>query len=129
MFLTERKLERRVQELKKFRYRELRHIGTFVAKEDTEKKTNPEVPTDFEGWKTMKTGTLEKEGGDRWKGRDLYLWLHTEFTIPEEFSGKRIVGIFDFGKTGAGNNSGFEAMLYIDGKPYQGVDINHQERQ
>lgn len=127
MFLTERKLERRVQELKKFRYRELRHIGTFLAKEDTEKKTNPEVPTDFEGWKTMKTGTLEKEGGDRWKGRDLYLWLHTEFTIPEEFSGKRIVGIFDFGKTGAGNNSGFEAMLYIDGKPYQGVDINHQE--
>ena len=31
------------------------------------------------------------------------------------------------GKAGAGNNSGFEAMCYIDGKPYQGVDVNHKE--
>ena len=38
-----------------------------------------------------------------------------------------MVGIFDFGKTGAGNNSGFEAMCYINEKPYQGVDINHME--
>lgn len=40
---------------------------------------------------------------------------------------KRVVGLFDFRKTGAGNNSGFEAMCYINEKPYQGVDLNHQE--
>ena len=31
--------------------------------------------------------------------------------------------------TGVGNNSGFESLLYLDGKPYQGVDVNHKEEQ
>ena len=54
MFLTERKLERRVQELKKFRYRELRHIGTFLAKEDTEKKTEKKTVKKITKTKTSK---------------------------------------------------------------------------
>lgn len=29
------------------------------------------------------------------------------------------------GKTGGGNTSGFESLLYVNGKPYQGVDTNH----
>ena len=57
--------------------------------------------------------------GDRWSGRDRYLWLHKEIIIPESWKGKRAVGIFDFGNTGAGNNSGFEAMCYI--KRFQGL--------
>ena len=37
------------------------------------------------------------------------------------------MGIFDFGSTGGGNNSGFESMVYVNGKMYQGVDSNHKE--
>lgn len=40
---------------------------------------------------------------------------------------KKIIGLFDFGNTGGGNNRGFEAMLYRNGKPFQGVDANHKE--
>ena len=120
MFLTERKLDRRITEIREYSYREVTALEEFAAREDRQGVVNPEVPTEFEGWDTIHTK-------DRWSGRDRYLWLHKEITIPESWKGKRAVGIFDFGNTGAGNNSGFEAMCYINEKPYQGVDVNHKE--
>lgn len=120
MFLTERKLDRRISEIKKYCYREVSSLKEFYMCEDEQGVVNPAVPTEFEGWDSISTGDL-------WSGRDRYMWLQREVTIPESFRGKRVVGIFDFGNTGAGNNSGFEAMCYINGKPYQGVDVNHQE--
>lgn len=120
MFLTERKLDRRITEIREYCYREIRHLEEFAVCEDHQGVVNPEVPVEFEGWEKMRTG-------ERWSGRDRYLWLHKEITIPESWKGKRAVGIFDFGNTGAGNNSGFEAMCYINEKPYQGVDVNHKE--
>ena len=120
MFLTERKLDRRITEIREYSYREVTALEEFAAREDRQGVVNPEVPTEFEGWDTIHTG-------DRWSGRNRYLWLHKEITIPESWKGKRAVGIFDFGNTGAGNNSGFEAMCYINEKPYQGVDVNHKE--
>ena len=120
MFLTERKLDRRITEIREYSYREVTALEGFAAREDEQGVVNPEGPPSFEGWDVIHTG-------DRWSGRDRYLWLHKEITIPETWKGKRAVGIFDFGKTGAGNNSGFEAMCYINEKPYQGVDANHKE--
>ena len=115
MFFTARKLECRKDELKKYRYRDVVKYREFAVSEDTQGVVNPAVPAEFEGWDTLK---IE----DVWRGRDRYLWLHLDAEIPAEWAGRRAVGVFDFGMTGAGNNSGFEAMLYIDGKPYQGVD-------
>lgn len=120
MFLTERKLDRRISELKEYRYRDIRRLEEFDVREDTQGVVNPAVPCHFEGWDRMSVG-------DTWKGRDLYLWLHKDITVPAEWTGRKIVGIFDYGNTGAGNNSGFESMLYLNGSPYQGVDANHRE--
>nr|WP_288861846.1 alpha-mannosidase [uncultured Faecalicatena sp.] len=120
MFLTDRKLDRRISELKEYRYRDIIHLEKFVVQEDRQGVVNPEVPTEFAGWETMNTG-------DTWKGRDLYLWMHKKVKIPAAWSGKKAVGIFDYGNTGAGNNSGFESMLYLNETPYQGVDANHKE--
>lgn len=53
--------------------------------------------------------------------------MHKDLYIPAEWKGKKVLGIFDFGNTGAGNNSGFESMLYVNGEMYQGVDVNHKE--
>ena len=77
MFLTERKLDRRITEIREYSYREVTHLEEFAACEDRQGVVNPEVPTVFEGWDTIHTG-------DRWSGRDRYLWLHREITIPEE---------------------------------------------
>lgn len=120
MFLTERKLDRRISELCEYRYRDKISMEEFAVKEDTQGVVNPAVPTDFSGWNPLKVG-------ENWTGRDLYLWLHKEIKLPENFKGKKAVGIFDFGNTGAGNNSGFESMLYLNGEMFQGVDLNHKE--
>lgn len=65
--------------------------------------------------------------GDEFAGRDRYIWLQREITIPEEKEGCKVMGYFNFGRTGGGGNSGFEALLYINGQPFQGVDTNHRE--
>lgn len=120
MFLTDNKLEARTQQLKGYRYREVMHLGDFLVSEDRQGTVNPEVPADYDGWDSMQVN-------DTWEGRDRYLWLHKDITIPEEWKGKKVLGIFDYGNTGAGNNSGFESLLYVDKTPYQGVDVNHKE--
>lgn len=120
MFLTQNKLEARTNELQNYRYRDVQSLERFYCKEDVEGVVNPAVPSVFGGWEELKVG-------DTWKGRDLYLWLHKDVVIPAEWCGKSVIGLFDYGNTGAGNNSGFESLLYVDGKPYQGVDSNHKE--
>ncbi len=120
MFLTDRKLERRITELKQYRYRDVRHLETFDVKEDNAGVVNPPLPNCFEGWGVLKVG-------ETWKGRDLFLWMHKDVDIPAEWKGKKVVGVFDYGNTGAGNNAGFESMLYVNGEMYQGVDVNHKE--
>ncbi|MEG1295824.1 MAG: alpha-mannosidase, partial [Niameybacter sp.] len=120
MFLTDRKLEARLYELASYRYRGIIPFESLLAQEDTSGISNPEVPTSYACWDFM-------EVGERWSGRDRYLWLHKTISVPKEWEGKKILGIFDFGNTGGGNNSGFESLLYMNGKPYQGVDSNHKE--
>lgn len=63
----------------------------------------------------------------RWGGYNQYGWLVLKIDLPEEYQNELIAGHFDFGRTGAGNNSGFESLCFINGEKYQGVDLNHQE--
>ncbi|ULT56731.1 alpha-mannosidase [Neobacillus drentensis] len=119
MFWTTEKLERRIQELDSYRYRNILPVASFQAQEDEEGKIAQKPPEDGP-WET-------KNVGERWEGRDQYIWLKTLIPIPEHWGQQKVVGVFDFGKTGGGNNSGFESLLYINGEPYQGVDMNHQE--
>lgn len=118
MFLTIHKLRARTDEIAQYRYREAFSLGTLDKKEDLSGEVNPTLPTEFDG---------EISIGDRWAGRDKYLWLHKDVVIPAAWSGKKVLGLFDYGNTGAGNNSGFESLLYVNGEPFQGVDSNHQE--
>lgn len=122
MLFAEQKLGKRILELKDYRYEQKMEIKSLLIQEDTSGLVNPPMPE----W-TGKEKTLSK--GENWKGRDRYLWMKTVLVLPEKWlrDKKRAVGVFDFGTTGGGNNSGFESMLYIDGKPYQAVDGNHKE--
>ncbi|RCX18189.1 alpha-mannosidase [Fontibacillus phaseoli] len=120
MFLTQNKLQARINELSAYRYRDSRPIPFFHSLEDVRQEINPSLPEVSESWSRMRTG-------DTWSGRDLYLWLSAEADIPKSWAGQKILGRFDFGETGAGNNSGFESLFYLHGQPYQGVDSNHKE--
>ncbi|OKP89678.1 alpha-mannosidase [Paenibacillus sp. P32E] len=119
MFWTEEKLAARLRELEGYRYREIAKLNDWLAVEDKD-GANGMYPPQLEGDSKL-------QHGDYWTGRDVYIWLQRTVEVPVGWKGKRVVGIFDFGRTGGGNNSGFESLLYIDGKPFQGVDSNHQE--
>ncbi|MED0661960.1 alpha-mannosidase [Geobacillus thermodenitrificans] len=119
MFLTEEKLEARIHELSEHRYREAILIPKFRFLADEKGEVGARLP------ETKEWGEITL--GDYWRGRDVYAWLQADIDIPKQWMGKEIVGLFDFGKTGGGNNSGFESLLYLNGVPYQGVDSNHME--
>ncbi len=55
--------------------------------------------------------------GDKW-GHGNNAWFKINFTIPKNWKGKEVAAFIDIGG---------EGCAFIDGKPYQGVDINHQE--
>ncbi len=126
MFFTLEKLEQRTRELERFRYRQCQCIAPFTCSEGS--KSPDEVytaslPEEFrEALKGMPINI-----GDRLKGRDMYYWLEKEVTLPTKQDGAEVYGVFDMGLTGGGTNDGFESLLFIDGKPYQGVDSNHQD--
>lgn len=121
MFLTEEKFLRRVEELNSFRFVNAVSIAPMTAMEGQL------------GVDDVYCGMPEKiEGGqiaigDEFVGRDRYLWAQKTVTLPEHADGCEVYGMFDFGKTGGGHNSGFESLLYVDGHPYQGVDTNHND--
>ncbi|NCC43168.1 MAG: alpha-mannosidase [Clostridia bacterium] len=121
MFFTIEKFQRRVEELGKRRYFGNHCIAPFTSMEGTlpEDESYHELPEKIEG---APFGI-----NDSFIGRDRYLWLEKEVKIPEAKEGCEVVGLFNFGQTGGGYNSGFESMLYLDGHPYQGVDTNHNE--
>ncbi|MGA3243794.1 MAG: glycoside hydrolase family 38 C-terminal domain-containing protein [Bacteroidota bacterium] len=52
-----------------------------------------------------------------WGGYDKTVWFRKRLVIPEGFAGKRLGLVFDIS----------DALLYVNGKPYQGIDKNHQE--
>lgn len=120
MFWTVEKLQQRLNELDPYRYKEHIELSDWEAMEDEEKANGVRPPAFGKQKQPFRKG-------DRWIGRDRYLWLRREVTVPSEWSGRKIVGLFDFGRTGPGNNASFESLLYVNGTPFQGVDTNHKE--
>lgn len=121
MFFEEEKFARRTQELKSRRWVDMESIDWFYAKEGRldRNEVYTECSEAFEGDRIRL--------GDEFVGRDRYIWLEREVSVPEVIEGRKVMGYFDFGRTGGGGNSGFESLLYINGQPYQGVDSNHKE--
>ena len=121
MFLTQEKLGRRCEELANFRFVSMQTIAPMTAMEGQL------------GVDEVYHGMPEKvEGGqiaigDEFVGRDRYLWAEKRVQIPGHRDGFEAYGLFNFGKTGGGHNSGFESLLYVDGHPFQGVDTNHND--
>ena len=121
MFFTETKLSRRTEELKQKRYIPAADLTPFDAMEGKlpESESNLHLP------EFIKESQFRRN--DFFSGRDRYLWLEKTAAVPEAREDCEVIGLFDFGITGSGTNSGFESMLYLNGREYQGVDTNHRE--
>jgi alpha-mannosidase len=119
LLLTIEKLRNRLRELDEHRYRQKTDLPEWQFQVDEQGEIGAH-PLELTAARPLRIG-------DHWSGRDLYAWLRATIRVPQEWSGRRVLGRFDFGRTGGGNNSGFESLLFVDGEPYQGVDSNHQE--
>ena len=120
IFFTTDKLRARIDELSLYRMRGILPMLSMESCPCPSEPVNPALPGEDAAWETVCLG-------DEWAGRDTYLWLRCRVRIPEKEKNGRPVGVFDFGKTGSCNCSGFESLLYVDGVPYQGVDTHHNE--
>lgn len=119
MFFTKDKILKRIEELHPFIYRNRKPILNWKMQEDPTKELK--YPSELlDNWQPI-------QAGDNWEGRDSYYWFKTDFDVPAFGEDERFAMIFDFGKTGLANLGGFESLLFIDGKPYQGVDTFHKE--
>ena len=117
-FKHQERIHNLLEEIGENRYRNLVPIEEFDWYEDD----------GVVGNRAPKGDSVKVGQGFRSKGYDKYNWLCTKISIPESFGDENVLGIFDFGvPMGTGNKSNFESLLYVNGKPYQGVDGNHKE--
>ena len=117
-FKHQERIHNLLEEIGENRYRNLVPIEEFDWYEDD----------GVVGNRVPKGESVKVGQGFRSKGYDKYNWLCAKISIPESFGDENVLGIFDFGvPMGTGNNSNFESLLYVNGKPYQGVDGNHKE--
>ena len=113
------KIKKQISQLEQLRYKESIPISEFLTYPDDGQ--NALLPQDL----TVSNGTLKL--GDHWKGKDQYLYLSQHIQLPTSWKDQIVLGIFDFGITGDGYNSGFESLCFVNGQPYQGVDSHHKE--
>lgn len=115
------KLKKRTRQLEAFRYTDMTPITPMESMQGEldEDSVYTCLPAHIQG--------TALNIGDEFSGRDRYLWTGTKLRLPPAKEGCQVAGLFDFGRTGGGHNSGFEALLYINGAPYQGVDSNHMD--
>ncbi|MBO0448401.1 alpha-mannosidase [Enterococcus sp. MJM12] len=116
LFYLKEKLAARIEELEKYRFSKIAELSEWLVLED-ETKVAKYPPKDF-------SKAVSFTVGDTWQGRDFYLWVKKEIEMPDV---DNLYLYLNFGHTGGGYNSGFESLMFINGKPYQGVDSNHKE--
>ncbi|WP_052255199.1 alpha-mannosidase [Salinicoccus sp. YB14-2] len=116
MFLTTEKIEKRHKELSKSKFEMIEPLNHWYFIEDK----NNALQSPPETSSTSPAAAIE----DEWSGRDQYFWLINNIKIPE-IKNKNLMVYFDIGRTNSGNNSGYESLLFINGKEVQALDSNH----
>lgn len=78
-----------------------------------------EMDYDDSGWQDFRLW-------DTWGGYDKVAWFRTSVQVPETFMDSRMALKLSVGPRDGGESTA-EALLYINGKPVQGIDIWHEE--
>lgn len=116
------KLLRRIMELSSYRYVNRKPIEAINIFEDRTKQVKR--PTEITGkWELFDSKSFLE-------GRDCYYWFKFTVQVPELKKTERMVILADFAKYIGGRKNeleGFEALAFVDGKIYQGLDQNHKE--
>ncbi|HET7615528.1 MAG TPA: alpha-mannosidase, partial [Bacillales bacterium] len=118
MFFTETKLRKHIDEIRTTVYRGKMPISSFKYLEAECKGAHaPEF--DDSSWRDFQVG-------ETWGGYDKVAWFRTKVEIPEEWKNQKVVLRFLVGPRDGGGSTA-ETLLYVNGKPLQGIDIWHEE--
>jgi len=119
MFMKEGKIERYLKDLKENLSQKSVEIEEFkVYPAKLENKKLPEF---------TKMTSQKLKVGERWGGENVCQWFNTRVKVPKEWDlekGKIYLKIIP-GAGHFGNLSGSESLLYLNGKPLQGLDRSH----
>lgn len=69
-------------------------------------------------WRSFSTNEV-------WLGNDKHRWFQTKLIIPAAFDGKKVEYRISTGREGEWDATNPQALLYINGKVAQGIDVNH----
>jgi len=119
MFLKEEKVERYLKDLKSVLNQKELEIDNFKKyKASIKEKSLP-------NFSQIKGDDFKV--GENWGGKDVSCWFKAEIKVPEawkESSGNIYLEIIP-GRSHPAGLSGAESILYLNGRPLQGLDRNH----
>ena len=115
---TAEKLAGRIAEVGRHRYRDRRPVPGLRLRAAEPHGRPGAVPDDDPGWRPWGPG-------ERWPERRAAYWLRGVADVPRAWAGKAVcllARIADSPDLGAP-----EALLFVDGVPFQGIDHYHEE--
>lgn len=118
MFFTEEKLSQRLDEVAQYRLREAHQVQQAELCFDREGLNGASPPPASADWRPCTQGV-------RWQERDIYVWLKLSYLFPAQWRKHTIVGRFNFSL--GSQRQDFEALMFIDGQPFHGIDQNHAQ--
>ncbi len=116
---TQTKIERRLQLIKPLIYRKSVPLPPFRFNTLADALTPPPLDADIATWETIPPASY-------WGAKGMHFALATPFTIPDTFDPAAPAALlFNIGESGDFDHP--EALIYIDGEAFCGVDRRHQE--
>lgn len=112
-----RKSAQQLGYLHDYYYHTFQDVQALTIAEDT-RSDKRRIP-DFDTWEKVAIGA-------HWSGRDRYYWLHFTVQVPT-LSADPFVIHMNLGRTGDGNNSKYEGLMFVNGQVRQAVDSNHED--
>lgn len=121
MYFNAERIKRILDELSGNTYCLTQPVSEFKMKEGKFVSTQEAV------FDTSEWDTLKKD--ERWGGMNKNYWFYTEVIIPESFSDRPVVLKISTSHNNLGDwdATNPQFLLYINGKPVQGIDLNHKE--
>jgi len=121
MFFVEEKLNQRTKELENRRYEVAKNLFPMTIQKLADDRDA--MHNDYPG----RISGIPIQKDEYFIGWDAYAWIQTDVSLPPAREGFALWGLFDFGRTGSGHNSGFESLLFVNGERFQAVDTNHHD--
>ncbi len=94
-------------------------VHQFEMKHTDGKKEDPAQISE-DGWSVITDEAV-------WGGHREFFYFRTEFTVPEEAAGKRLIFELRTGREGLWDALNPQFLAYVNGKVSCGLDVNHRE--